>query len=204
VRDLLILGFGAHAAEMAEIAERMIAAGAPYRLIGFIHPHRPPPSTHNGYLFLGGPEVIDRYPDAALAIENEWKSREGLPVDRLVSLIDPTAFVSRTATIGAGCVLYPHSFVGYEARVADRVFALAGCIINHHDVVEQDAVLAAGVHLAGSVRVEQGAYVGQSASVRQHLTVGAYSIVGMGAVVTRDVPPRSVVAGCPARVLRSL
>jgi acetyltransferase-like isoleucine patch superfamily enzyme len=50
--------------------------------------------------------------------------------------------------------------------------------------------------------VEAGCYLGQGCTVRQELRIGAGSLVGMGAVVVRDVPPGSVVAGNPARRLR--
>jgi acetyltransferase-like isoleucine patch superfamily enzyme len=52
------------------------------------------------------------------------------------------------------------------------------------------------------VRIEDGADVGAGAVILPGVTVGRDSIVGAGAVVTRDVPPRAVVAGVPARFLK--
>ena len=63
-------------------------------------------------------------------------------------------------------------------------------------------MLASGVTLAGKVRVGRGAYLGQRATVRQEIRIGARSLVGMGSVVIEDVAPNTVVAGNPARVLR--
>jgi acetyltransferase-like isoleucine patch superfamily enzyme len=53
------------------------------------------------------------------------------------------------------------------------------------------------------VHVAAGAYLGTGCTVREHLTVGAWSTIGMGAVVLCDVPPHEVWAGVPARQLRS-
>jgi len=58
------------------------------------------------------------------------------------------------------------------------------------------------VRLAGRVRVEEGAYVGSGALVREDRTIGAWALVGMGAVITKDVPAAEVWAGVPARFLR--
>ncbi len=79
---------------------------------------------------------------------------------------------------------------------------LSGCIINHDDVLEDNVVCASGVTLAGAVHVESGVYLGQSCTVRQFLRIGRNSLVGMGAVVVKDVPPDCVMAGNPAFKLR--
>lgn len=56
----------------------------------------------------------------------------------------------------------------------------------------------------GPVRIERGVYIGVNAIILPGVTVGEGSIVGAGAVVTKTVPPYSVVVGNPARVLRSV
>jgi sugar O-acyltransferase (sialic acid O-acetyltransferase NeuD family) len=203
VHELLILGVGVHAIEMAEIAERAFNAGAQWRPGGFVSPDgRRTGEVLNGYPVLGGPEVLEQRTDAGLVPAFGWPEQLEVPQERLISLVDPSAFVSRTARIGAGCVIYPGSFAGLNARIGDRVFCLSGSILNHDVVLEERVVVASGVTLAGSVYVESDCYLGQSCTVRQHLRIGAGSLIGMGAVVIRDVPPNSVMVGNPARRLR--
>jgi sugar O-acyltransferase (sialic acid O-acetyltransferase NeuD family) len=202
MRDLLILGNGIHNLEMAEMVERVNRVQPTWNLIGFVSADgRGKGDARNGYPVVGGPEAIARCPGAALVPEFGWP-REGTPRERLVSLIDPSAFVSRTATIGAGCVNYPNCFVGAQARIGDYAFVLSGCVINHDDVLEDGVTLASGVMLAGEVHVEADCYLGQACTVRQQLRIGRGSMIGMGAVVIADVPPGVVMAGNPARVLR--
>jgi acetyltransferase-like isoleucine patch superfamily enzyme len=52
--------------------------------------------------------------------------------------------------------------------------------------------------------VRKGASIGSGATILANLEIGEHAIVGAGSVVTRDVPPRTIVAGNPARVLRTL
>jgi acetyltransferase-like isoleucine patch superfamily enzyme len=52
--------------------------------------------------------------------------------------------------------------------------------------------------------VKAGASIGSGATILANVTIGERAIVGAGAVVTRDVPPDSIVVGNPARVLRSI
>ena len=205
MRDLIILGTGVHGAEMAEIAERASNAGAPWRLRGFVAPERHADmvgTTINGYPVLGTRSALERYSGCCVVPDNEYGQPVDLPRERIATLVDPSAFVSRAANIGAGCVIYPHCYVGLRASLADFVFMLAGAVINHDDVLEDRVVVCSGVTLAGGVHVEAGCYLGQACTVRQNLRIGRASLVGMGAVVTKDVDPGTVVAGNPARKLR--
>lgn len=203
VRDLLILGVGVHAAEMVEIVERVNQAGLTWRLLGFIAAERKDVGEEqNGLPVLGTLDELNRYQEACLAPAFPWSRSLPVPRERLVSLVDPTVFVSRTARIGAGCVLYPHCFVGLNSHIGDHAFCLSGCLINHDTVLEEGVVLASGVCLAGSVHVEEDCYLGQACTVRQELTIGRGSLIGMGAVVVKDVPPNSVIMGNPGQRVR--
>jgi carbonic anhydrase/acetyltransferase-like protein (isoleucine patch superfamily) len=203
VRELLILGVGVHATEMVEIVERVNRAAPTWNLLGFLSPRPDPPrEVRNGCAVLGSVEQLSRYSDAYLVPDNDWPPSIPLPRARLTSLVDPAAFVSRTAEIGDGCVIYPNCFVGLNARLGDRVFCLSGSVINHDDVLEERVVVASGVSLAGSVHVEADCYLGQACTVRQFVRIGRASLIGMGAVVLRDVPPNSVIVGNPGRRLR--
>ncbi len=204
MRDLIILGAGVHGAEMAEIAERASAAGAPWRLKGFAVPEGSESlvgTEINGYPVLGTHETIGQHSDCCMVADNEYDDPIEVPSERLVSLIDPSAFVSRTAEVGPGCVIYPGCFVGLRASLGERVFVLANSTINHDDRLAKRVVVCSGVTLAGGVKVDEGCYLGQACTVRQNLRIGRGSLIGMGAVVTKDVEPGTVMAGNPARVL---
>jgi len=206
MKDLIILGTGVHAAEMAEIVARVNAVKPTWNLRGYLAPpsHAEQVGSEiNGVSVLGTPEAAADHPHAACVPAFGAGDWIDTLQERWTSLVDPSAFVSRTAQLGAGCVIYPNCFIGMNARLADRVFSLAGSIINHDVVLEDRVSLCSGVTLAGHVHVEPDAYLGQACTVRQFLRVGASSLIGMGAVVVADVPPHSVMAGNPARRVRA-
>jgi sugar O-acyltransferase (sialic acid O-acetyltransferase NeuD family) len=203
VRDLIILGISVHSTEMAEIVERVNRVAPTWNLLGFVSASGERiGEQRNGYPILGSWAALAAYPEAALVSDNEAARKGNVPREQLVSLIDPSTFVSRTATVGAGCVFYPHCFVGLDARIGDEVFCLSGSVINHDDVLEDRVIVASGVTLAGGVHVESDCYLGQGCTIRQYVRIGQGSLIGMGAVVLRDVPPNSVIVGNPGRRLR--
>jgi acetyltransferase-like isoleucine patch superfamily enzyme len=54
------------------------------------------------------------------------------------------------------------------------------------------------------IRISRGAWIGARSIILKGVTIGAGAVVGMGSVVTKDVPPRTVVVGNPARVIREI
>ena len=87
-----------------------------------------------------------------------------------------------------------------QVRIGDRV--LLG---PHVTVVDDSAhdVAPDVLRRVAPVVVEDDVWLGRRSIVMPGVTIGRYSVVGAGAVVTRDVPPCSVVAGVPARIVRT-
>jgi UDP-N-acetylglucosamine acyltransferase len=85
-------------------------------------------------------------------------------------------------------------------RIGSRCFVMNKVHVGHDSVIEEDVTLSANATLAGHVEVGAGANVGLSSTVHQHRILGPGAMVGMGAVVTRDVPPHAKAFGSPARV----
>lgn len=120
---------------------------------------------------------------------------------RPLTVIHPTAHLSRHAEVGAGSVLLPGSIVNAGAKLGVNVIVNTGAIVEHDCVVGDHAHVATGARLAGAVRVGAGAHIGAGATVRQQITIGEGAVVGAGAVVVRDVASWTIVAGVPARPL---
>jgi len=81
------------------------------------------------------------------------------------------------------------------------VIVNTGAVVEHDCVVGDFAHISPNAVLAGGVTLGPLAWVGSCASVRQLIAVGEASVVGMGAVVTRDVIAGVTVVGNPAKVV---
>ncbi|MBI5520984.1 MAG: acetyltransferase [Desulfarculus sp.] len=133
----------------------------------------------------------------------EIAAKTGLGPERFATLVHPTAVVSRWASLGAGCVLFPQVCVHNGVRLDAQVIVLAGGVINHDTVVGDYTFMASGARISGQVKVGACCYLGSNSVIRGGLKIGRGSLVGMGGVVIKDVPTDSVVAGNPARLLRA-
>ena len=104
--------------------------------------------------------------------------------------------------LGDECLLDLAEGIRLEQQVtlAERVL-----VLTHTNVGYQDHPLQARFPaMAAPVLVETGAFLGASVTVLPGVQIGARSFVAAGSVVTTDVPPDTLVAGAPARVVRTL
>lgn len=98
--------------------------------------------------------------------------------------------------ISAGCA--GDTVIGDNVKMDTMVY------IGHDCVVGKSTILSAGVIVAGYVTIGEHVRVGVNAGIRNRITVGAYSYVGMGSVATKSIAPQMAVAGNPAKYLNWL
>jgi len=116
--------------------------------------------------------------------------------------------IQKGARIGRRCKISSHTFICEGVTIEDGVFV-------GHNVTFINDLFPRATNPGGALQTEadwecrptlvkQGASIGSSATLLCGITVGEHALIGAGSVVTRDVPPYTVVAGNPARVLRTL
>ena len=117
------------------------------------------------------------------------------------ALIDPTAIVASSTAMGAGGYVNAGAVIGAAGRIGAHVFVNRSSSVGHHAELDDLVSIGPGVSIAGLVRVGRGALIGAGATVLPKIEIGAECIVSAGAVVTRNVPDRSTVAGNPAKIV---
>ena len=120
------------------------------------------------------------------------------------TLVHPSSVVAESASLGAGTVACAGAVVNPDSVFGKNCILNTSCSVDHDCVLGDHVHVCPGVRLAGGVMAGDGVMFGTGAIVIPGVKIGAWSIVGAGAVVLRDVPDRCVVFGNPARVVRSI
>jgi sugar O-acyltransferase (sialic acid O-acetyltransferase NeuD family) len=128
-----------------------------------------------------------------------WLIEQG---EQLVGVHHPSAIIGGGVEIGEGAVISAGVIINTGAQIGQNVILNTACIVEHHNRVGDHVHIAPGVRLGGDVEIGPGALIGIGATVVPQRRIGAWSIVGAGAVVTEDVPAFSTVVGVPARVIK--
>lgn len=117
------------------------------------------------------------------------------------TVVHPAASLAVGTQVGEGSILLAGVVTTAPITIGRHIVAMPHVVFTHDDVIGDFTMFATRASLAGAVLVEDGAYVGAGALVRENVTIGARATVGMGAVVLRDVPSDEVWVGNPARRL---
>lgn len=118
--------------------------------------------------------------------------------------------------IGDGVSIWNNTTIDYGCRIGNHVKLHCNIYVAQFTILEDDVFMAPGVTIANDIHpgckfsaecmrgpvLRRGAQIGVNVTILPYVEIGEGSLIGSGSVVTRDIPPRSVAYGNPARVVR--
>jgi sugar O-acyltransferase (sialic acid O-acetyltransferase NeuD family) len=201
-----IIGAGGLARELLELAK--IINSSEERWDDFVFIDVKPGDDVNGVNVISYEQALEKFSgelEATVGIgEPATRKRVFGELERdgieVATLIHPDVYIPNTTTVGKGVTIQMGVFVSCNVTIEDYVIIQPHANIAHDDVLKKGSSVSAFCNLGGNVTIGEYAYLGLSACVKQGLSVGGDSIVGMGAVVCESVPDEVVAFGNPARI----
>ena len=215
LRPLLIVGAGGFGRETAEAVRAVNQVQPTWNLLGFLDDS---PALLGGVVdgvpVVGPTSALCDHPDAQVVvtignsenftIRRSVVDRLELPPHRFATIVHPAAVIPPSARVGEGTIILAGTVATSAVVIGAHVRVMPAVVFTHDDRVDDYVTLSTGVHLAGAVRICEGAYIGAGALIRDRRTVGEWALIGMGAAVTTHVPAFEVWAGTPARFFRKV
>jgi acetyltransferase-like isoleucine patch superfamily enzyme len=116
--------------------------------------------------------------------------------------------IQKNASIGKNCKIQSHTFICEGVTIEDNAFIGHG-VIFINDKYPRSTTGDGNLQSEADWKVvptvvKNGASIGSGSTILCNITIGENAIIGSGSVVTKDVPPDTIVAGNPARIVRMI
>jgi len=210
-----IIGAGGFGREVMPVARQMVASlndsnSKEYELV-FVVENLKETIVVNGHKVIDesdffNMESSNKYFNIAIA---DYKTRERISKKMIDSNIQPFTIKASNSVIfdnndiGEGAILCPFTTITSNAKIGRFFHSNIYSYVAHDCVIGDFVTFAPSVHCNGKVVIEDYAYIGTGVVIKQGtnespIIIGKGSVVGMGAVVTKSVPPFTTVIGSPA------
>ncbi len=200
---LILIGAGGHAHACIDVIEQH----GGYQISGLIGMPDEMHDHHLGYAVIGTdadlPKLAKTTPYALITLgqiktpahRTRLYQQVGALGYQLPTIIAPTAYVSRHASIGAGTIVMHGAIVNAGANVGKN------CIINTCALIEHDVTIADHCHIStgaivnGNTAIGSGCFVGSGSIIKEGASLGQNCVVGMGLAVRHNLPDNAQYAG---------
>lgn len=211
MKKIAVYGAGGFGREVKMLIGQINQATPVYDFIGFFDDGFEPGSMVNGSPVLGGMDELNEYSvELALVVAIGQPASKKKVLDRIVNpgikypvLIHPNVVIGPDEVqIGEGSIICAGCMITVNISIGRHVILNLGCTVGHDTVIGDYASFMPSVNISGEVVTEEGIYAGTGAKIINQLEIGAYAVIGAGAVVSRSLPAHCTAVGIPAKPIK--
>lgn len=211
MKNIAIFGAGGFGREVKMLIDHINAVSSQWNFIGYFDDDFSNAVLIDETYRLGGMDALNAIHEKlylVLAIGNPLVKRKILhkihnrhihyPV-----LIHPNVVMGNSdVTIGDGCIICAGTILTVDIKIGKHVILNLACTVGHDTIIHDFCSFMPSVNISGEVLIEEAVYVGTGAKIINQLEIGAETVVGAGAVVSKSLPPKCTAVGVPAKPIR--
>jgi len=122
----------------------------------------------------------------------------------VITLIHPSAVISKTVTIDIGTVIMPNVVVNAKSKIGKGAILNTACVVEHENIIEDFVHISPCAGLAGGVTVKSATHIGIGSHIIQGITIGKNCIVGAGSVVVKNIQNNKLCFGNPCKTIKDI
>jgi sugar O-acyltransferase (sialic acid O-acetyltransferase NeuD family) len=208
MKRIVIVGAGGFGREVEMLIEQINAVSHEWELLGFID-DGVAAGTRVGFSEVLGPvaelmELENLY--VVLAIGNPFAKAEIISLIphhvHYAILIHPNVLIGKRVEIGEGSIICAGTIITTDIKIGQHVILNLGCTVGHDTEIGDFCSFMPSINISGEVVIENSVYVGTGAKIINQLSIGAETIIGAGAVVSKSLPARCTAVGIPAKPIK--
>lgn len=213
VKKIVLYGAGGYARELANMIAALNRIKPRYELLGFLvdEDYYEDDTIINGYPVLGSGKWLRDHPDvcctcAIADVDGRMRIQEELMAAgvEMETLLAPGAYISPSAVLGRGCVVFTHSLISADCVIEDGVFINACITVGHDARIGRYTSIMPGVGISGGVVLGEKVNIGGHAFIIPDRKVGDGATVAAGSIVFTNVKAGTLVLGNPAKRMPEL
>ena len=120
------------------------------------------------------------------------------------TIISSKAYLSPSATIGKGVLIYPHCSISYKVKVENNVLINFNSSISHGVEIGENSNICPGVNISGNVKIGKNVFVGIGTQIREKVSICDHVFLGANSTVLGNIEHSGVYYGSPCRFIKDL
>lgn len=201
--------------QLASLAHFYLKHDSPHEVVAFtVDADYRKSDTYEGLPLVDFETITEQYPPAghAMFLPVSFKRMSHLRRSKLEAAkekgYDIISYVSSKATtwpdldVGENCFIFEDNTIQPFVRIGDNCVLWSGNHIGHHTTIGNHVFVTSQVVISGACTIHDHAFFGVNATVRDETIIGEATLVGMGALITRDTEPYSIHLGAKGKVAR--
>jgi sugar O-acyltransferase (sialic acid O-acetyltransferase NeuD family) len=207
MRDIIIVGAGGFAREVAWLIEEINLKNQEWNLIGFLDENNNEAKILNGYRVLNKSDLVNQSHAYFVVAIGDSETRKEVVKRyssyKFATLVHPDVSISATNKIGEGSIICKGNIITVNVDIGKHVIVNIDSTVGHDAILEDFVTILPSVNISGYVRIKECSNVGTGTQIIQEKTIGRNSIIGAGSVVVKDINDYVVAVGIPAREIKN-